>query len=107
MIRAQIAQGTREGCLVKEMSERGELVPDDLVITIVENRLDEDDTARGFILDGFPRTEFQAQALDTFSGPFLAVNLHQPSHILIRKLAGRRVRKTLNHHSISSYLGLW
>jgi adenylate kinase len=64
MLRAAVAAGTPVGLRAKAMMERGELVPDDVVVTIVANRIDQPDAARGFVLDGFPRTVPQAEALD-------------------------------------------
>ncbi len=64
MLRAAMAAGTELGRRVKPIYDRGELVPDDLIVALIRERLDEPDTARGFILDGFPRTIPQAEALD-------------------------------------------
>jgi len=64
MLRAAMANGTELGQRVKPIYDRGDLVPDDLMIEIIRERLSEDDTAAGFILDGFPRTIPQAEALD-------------------------------------------
>jgi len=64
MLRAAMANGTELGKRVKPIYDRGDLVPDDLMIEIIRERLAEDDTAAGFILDGFPRTIPQAEALD-------------------------------------------
>jgi adenylate kinase len=64
MLRAAMAAGTELGRRVKPIYDRGDLVPDDLVVALIRERLDEPDTARGFILDGFPRTIPQAEALD-------------------------------------------
>jgi len=64
MLRAAMANGTELGKRVKPIYDRGDLVPDDLMIEIIRERLSEDDTAAGFILDGFPRTIPQAEALD-------------------------------------------
>ena len=65
MLRAAVAQGTELGKKSKAIMDRGDLVPDDLVIGIIAERLDKPDTARGVIFDGFPRTVAQAKALDT------------------------------------------
>jgi adenylate kinase len=64
ILRAQVEAGTPLGVQVKAYLDRGELAPDSLVIDIIRHRLADPDTLRGFILDGFPRTVRQAQALD-------------------------------------------
>jgi adenylate kinase len=64
ILRAQVEAGTRLGQRVRSYLDRGELVPDQLVVDIIRHRLAEPDTEAGFILDGFPRTVPQAQALD-------------------------------------------
>jgi adenylate kinase len=65
MLRNAIEQGTELGQRVKPILESGELVPDELMIDLIRERLEQPDTADGFILDGFPRTSAQADALDT------------------------------------------
>jgi len=64
MLRAAVKAGTPIGLRAKDIMARGELVPDDVVVAIVSDRVDEADARNGFILDGFPRTEEQAEALD-------------------------------------------
>ena len=64
MLRAAVAAGTSRGRKAGQIMERGELVPDDLVIKLIAERLDEDAGGQGFIFDGFPRTAAQAEALD-------------------------------------------
>jgi adenylate kinase len=64
MLRAAVKAGTPTGLRAKDIMARGELVPDDVVVEIIANRIDEPDTRNGFILDGFPRTVPQAHALD-------------------------------------------
>jgi adenylate kinase len=64
MLRAAIEQGTELGQKVKPILERGELVPDELMIDLIRDRLQQPDAERGFVLDGFPRTSTQADALD-------------------------------------------
>ncbi|MGC1669445.1 MAG: adenylate kinase [Pseudolabrys sp.] len=64
MLRAAVAAGTPVGLRAKSIMERGELVPDDVVVAIIADRIDQHDAKRGFVLDGFPRTVPQAEALD-------------------------------------------
>ena len=74
--------------------DRGELVSDDVMIGIVQERLDRPDAARGFILDGFPRTVAQAQALDGLMDgrmPLIVVDIVVPESELVRRLASRLV----------------
>ncbi|MEM4953755.1 MAG: nucleoside monophosphate kinase, partial [Desulfurococcaceae archaeon] len=66
LFRDEVAKGTDFGKLIKQYVEKGLLVPDELVISFVFKRLLEPDCAKGFILDGFPRTLNQAKALDEF-----------------------------------------
>ncbi|MGB0921070.1 MAG: adenylate kinase [Alphaproteobacteria bacterium] len=63
MLRAAVASGSEVGLKAKAIMEAGDLVPDDVVVGIISDRLDEDDVKNGFILDGFPRTEAQAESL--------------------------------------------
>jgi len=65
ILRAEMDAGTELGKRVKETIERGDLVSDDLMIELIRNRLDQSDTEAGFVLDGFPRTTVQAEALDS------------------------------------------
>ena len=64
MLRERVREGTELGQKAKEYMDRGDLVPDDLIIAMIKESLEQDDRANGFILDGFPRTERQAEALD-------------------------------------------
>ena len=64
MLRAAVAAGTPVGLRAKSIMERGELVPDDVVVAIIADRISQPDAKRGFVLDGFPRTVGQAEALD-------------------------------------------
>jgi len=96
MLRDAIAGGTELGRLAKPVMERGSLVPDDLVMGMVEERLSRPDCARGFVFDGFPRTVPQAEALDEilcrrgFGRP-LVLELRVAREILLRRVAGRRM----------------
>ena len=64
MLRAAVAAGTSVGLKAKDLMAQGALVPDEIVVQIISDRIDEPDCAKGFILDGFPRTVAQAEALD-------------------------------------------
>ncbi len=68
MLRAAVAAGTEVGRLAKEYMDRGDLVPDEVVIGVARERLAQPDAGKGFILDGFPRTRAQAEALDDTLG---------------------------------------
>jgi len=68
MLRSAVAAGTPVGLRAKSIMERGELVPDDVVVAIIADRIDQPDAKRGFVLDGFPRTVPQAEALDRLLG---------------------------------------
>jgi adenylate kinase len=68
ILRAEMDAGTELGLRVKDVYDRGDLVSDDLMIELIRTRLDQADTESGFVLDGFPRTTVQAEALDTMFG---------------------------------------
>ncbi len=91
MLRAVIAAGTEMGRKAKEYMDQGQLVPDEVVIGIVKDRLADPDCQKGYILDGFPRTVEQAKALSTFAKIDVAINLDVPDDVLVKRLSGRRV----------------
>jgi adenylate kinase len=95
MLRAAVKEGTELGRKAAEIMNDGGLVPDDVMIGIVDERLDHDDTTRrGYVLDGFPRTVPQAKALAdiTDSRPLnLVIDLDVPQEVVLQRLAGRRV----------------
>ncbi|HSL94756.1 MAG TPA: adenylate kinase [Thermoleophilia bacterium] len=96
MLRAAVARGTEMGREAKRFMDAGELVPDDVVIGCVRERLTEDDTREGFLLDGFPRTIDQAERLDALladTGRVLThvIQLDVPEDELVERLAGRRL----------------
>jgi adenylate kinase len=95
MLRAAARSQTEFGRRAKEFMDAGELVPDEVMIGLVQERLDYEDTsARGFILDGFPRTTGQAQALADLLGERaldLAIDIELPTAAALERLASRRV----------------
>ncbi|MBO7288519.1 MAG: adenylate kinase [Clostridia bacterium] len=91
IIRAAIKNGTETGKMAKDYIEKGQLVPDSVVIGIIKERLAEDDCKNGFILDGFPRTIPQAQALDEFGIEIDKVlDIEVPDEAIVERLSGRR-----------------
>src|SRR5688572_22175233 len=94
ILREAVQTGTPIGLRAKAIMDRGELVSDDVIIGIVKDRLDRPDTAAGFILDGFPRTVAQAQALDGLMNgrsPLIVIDIDVPEKELVRRLASRLV----------------
>lgn len=93
MLRDAVASGNALGVAVKEIVARGQLVSDDLIVSLVGQRLDAADARRGFVLDGFPRTVTQAEALDGLLGGTVltVVEIRVPDEELVRRVRGRRV----------------
>ncbi len=94
IFREEIARGSEIGRIIKKYIERGELVPDDIVIEVVKKRLSQPDVARGFILDGYPRTLRQAEALDEYIRIDVAVFIYVPVEVAIDRLSSRYVCPT-------------
>ena len=99
MFRAAIKNKTALGLEAKSYMDKGALVPDEVTIGIVKARLLEDDCKKGFLLDGFPRTIAQAEALDAFLNKNnvkldAVLDVNVPAEILVRRMVGRRVCKT-------------
>lgn len=98
MLRENVQLGTSLGALAKPIMERGELVPDDLILRMVEERIARADCAQGFVFDGFPRTLAQAKALDAIleaqhSDPAAVIYFKVPEEILMWRMTGRRTCK--------------
>ncbi|MBQ1278877.1 MAG: adenylate kinase [Acutalibacteraceae bacterium] len=92
IIRAALKNGTEMGLKAKEYTEKGLLVPDDVVIGIIRERLSEEDCKDGFILDGFPRTIPQAEALDNMGIPVdAALSIEVSDSDIVKRMSGRRV----------------
>ena len=94
IIREALANGTEMGLKAKSFIEAGKLVPDDVVIGIIKERLANEDCNNGFILDGFPRTIPQAEALDNM-GIIIdkVVDIDVPDENIVNRMSGRRVCK--------------
>lgn len=91
IFRKNIKEKTEIGLLAKSYIDQGKLVPDEVTVKIVENRLKEADCANGFLLDGFPRTVNQAEELVKISDIDYVVDIEIPFGRLLRRLTGRRV----------------
>ena len=99
IFRANIKEGTELGKKAKGYMDEGKLVPDELVVDLVTDRLQKDDCKEGFLLDGFPRTIVQAEQLDKFlsdNGQKLDIvlNFKVRKDVLVERIAGRRVCKS-------------
>lgn len=91
MFRFEIDKGSELGLKVREYIERGLLVPDEITIEVVKRRLSQADVARGFILDGFPRTIGQAKALEGIVRIDVAIYIYLPVEIAVERLSSRIV----------------
>jgi adenylate kinase len=98
LLRAAVGEGTELGKEAKSYMDKGELVPDSVVLGMVEERLKQDDCKEGYILDGFPRNTAQAEALDKMLEDLgmpidAALNVDVPTEDLMKRLTGRRTCK--------------
>ncbi|MDE5601477.1 MAG: adenylate kinase [Clostridia bacterium] len=93
ILRRNIKEGTPLGVKAKEYIDAGALVPDEVVIGLVEDRLAKADCKNGYVLDGFPRTIAQAEALDRVASIDMAINIDVPFEMIVSRLGGRRVCK--------------
>jgi adenylate kinase len=96
ILRSNTKQGTELGLKAKSYMDAGKLVPDDLIIDLVEKRLSNDDCKTGFIMDGFPRTIPQAQMFDTMlqklnTGVEAVINIIVPDEAIVKRMSGRRM----------------
>ncbi len=92
IIREAIKNQTEMGRAAKAYTDAGQLVPDDVVIGIIRERLSEEDCEHGFILDGFPRTVPQAEALDKMGVEMdLVISIEVPDSTIVERMSGRRV----------------
>ncbi len=121
MLRAAVAAGTPIGLRAKSIMDRGELVPDDVVVAIIAERIDQPDAKRGFVLDGFPRTVPQAEALERLLAERglkldAVIELKVDEGILLRRIEkrvaemvarGERVRADDNPEVLKGRLGAY
>ncbi|WP_037912402.1 adenylate kinase [Actinacidiphila yeochonensis] len=103
LFRANISQGTELGKQAKAYMDAGNLVPDEVTIGMAEDRLEQADAANGFLLDGFPRNEAQARALDVYLaghgiGLDGVLDLEVPEDEVVKRIAGRRVCRNDSAH---------
>lgn len=92
MLREAVKNATAAGLAAKEYMDKGDLVPDEVVIGILKDRIAQDDCQKGFILDGFPRTVEQAEALDKMGVQIdKVIEISVPDEKIISRLSGRRV----------------
>ncbi|TAK11602.1 MAG: adenylate kinase [Acidobacteria bacterium] len=94
ILREAVSEGTPLGRAAKATMDAGRLVSDEIMIGVVKERLERKDADHGFVLDGFPRTVAQAEALDKMidgSAPLVIVDVEVPEDVLVKRLAGRRI----------------
>jgi adenylate kinase len=91
IFRAAIEQGTHLGSQVKAIVEGGQLVPDEIVIQLVKDRIKQSDCQNGFLLDGFPRTVAQAEALQKITPIDAVIDIDVSEEDVVRRLSGRRI----------------
>jgi adenylate kinase len=108
ILRANVREGTELGLAAKAYMDKGELVPDDVLIGIIKNRLDLNDCRTGFILDGYPRTVNQADALSVILNEIckpidVVLNLEVPDEVLVGRMSKRLMCKCgASYHTISN-----
>jgi adenylate kinase len=91
ILRSAIQSGSELGNRVKEIVASGQLVPDDVVIKLVDERIKQEDCVNGFLLDGFPRTVAQAEALQALTQIDTVIDIDVPAEEVVKRLSGRRV----------------
>lgn len=97
MLRAEIALKTPLGLEAKALIDEGNLVPDDIINRMVAGRIQREDCANGFLLDGYPRTLAQAEVLSELADIDAVIDIEVPGEIIIRRVASRRVCPACGH----------
>ena len=105
IFRANLKNGTKIGLLAKSYMDKGELVPDEVTVDIVKDRLTWEDAQHGYLLDGFPRNLYQASELDKFAKIDGVVNINIDFALLMDRLCGRRVCRECSESYHVSMLG--
>ena len=91
MLRSEVREGTPLGREAKAYMDKGQLVPDEVIIGMVKNRIAAPDCEKGFLFDGFPRTIAQAEALEKITDIDRVVDIEVPDERLIARISGRRM----------------
>ncbi len=91
LLREELRNDTELGHVAKGYTSQGKLVPDNLIIEMIKERLDVPDCKKGFLLDGFPRTINQAIALESITDIDMVVNIDAPHDLLLERISGRRM----------------
>ncbi len=105
ILRKNIKEQTELGKMAKSYIDQGQLVPDDVVVAIVEDRLKQDDAKNGYLLDGFPRTIAQADALKRFTSVNYVLNLQVPFELIMDRITGRRMCTCGESYHVSTLNG--
>ena len=96
LLRKAVAEGTELGKIAQEYMNAGKLGPDDLILSLVKERIDKPDCAGGYILDGYPRNLAQAEAMEKLAKVDVVINLNVPMEELVNRLTSRRTCKSCN-----------
>lgn len=105
ILRKNIKEGTELGIEAKSYIDAGQLVPDEVVINIVKDRLQQADCKKGYILDGFPRTVAQAEALDKVAEIDVVINIAVDPALIVDRITGRRMCACGESYHISMGIG--
>ena len=102
-LRANIKAGTELGKFAKSFIDKGQLVPDEVVVGIVADRIKKEDCKNGFLLDGFPRTVAQADALNKLTDVDFVINIDVDFDVIVKRISGRRMCVCGETYHISTY----
>ena len=91
MLRSALSEGTELGVKAKAFIEAGQLVPDEVIIGLIKDRLKETDASKGVLFDGFPRTILQAEALEEITEVSLVISIDDPDDEIVNRIIGRRM----------------